>query len=134
MPQRLKIVIVLVAVLAIGAWVLVEAKDAVPIREGTAAGFWRHACNVNFDQSADHGCWNEFYAPREGWCIYYLPKPLEPLTQSEGSALAVTGGGGPGPVTLLMFGAMIGAICFVAATFLRRGRRKLTSTDAMTEK
>ena len=69
MSQRLKIVIVLIVVLAIGAWVLVEApKNAVLIQEGTAAGFWQHACP---DQSTDHGLLGGFYAPREGWWIYY---------------------------------------------------------------
>ena len=54
-----------------------------------------------------------------------LPKPLEPLSQLRLWA-AMTGTGHPGPVTVLLFGAMIGAGCFAVGTLLGRYKAKPT--------
>jgi hypothetical protein len=66
-----KILTVVIVLLALGGWVVGQSRDAAPIREGTAAGFWRHACGLNLDQSPERGCWVAFYPRREGSYIYY---------------------------------------------------------------
>ena len=63
MSWRLKIVVVSIAVIAVGAWVLIEARNTAPIREGTADGFWRHAFP---DHSTDHGLWGGFICTSGG--------------------------------------------------------------------
>ena len=69
MRLLLKLTVLLLAVSAVGVWILSRLPRAASIQQGTSAAFWNHACDVFDGPRSD---WNAFiYPPREGWFLYY---------------------------------------------------------------
>lgn len=71
MRLRFKLAILFGVLFAAGVWVATFARLLTPIREGTSAGFWRHACGVDLNRSGKDELWGVFYPSRDGWFIYY---------------------------------------------------------------
>ncbi len=54
--------------------------------------------------------------------LNHVPQPLEPLADSPGTILALTGLGTVGPVAVVVLAVLLGALVFIAATVIARKR------------
>ncbi len=71
MKTRLKLLVLLMAVSALGGLVFLFFPLAAPVYEGTSAEFWKHACGLNLSRAAPAESDGFIYATQGEWFIYY---------------------------------------------------------------
>lgn len=78
------------------------------------------------------GGWNRElpWTALDGWLIATLPKPLEPISQTPGPMMAISGGGGVGPVFLLKLGALIAVAIYAGPLLVRIAKKHITATSS----
>ncbi len=71
-----------------------------------------------------------FWTSLDIWVLQNLPKILEPLTQSTGPMIVVSGGGLPGPVSAMVVGAGIALLTLATCAAIRKPRKAKHLTES----